>query len=551
MKDKLKVTESQELFKEYHAPKGMRLSGNPSPEESFGYLQNMYIDREGGGDSIESIPGFRKFHSAKEDIHSIALQSTGEESYFLIHEGGGLYRLPYPAGEAEKIADVQNSESSITVIGDKAVITDGERLYLLKDGRLLLNVEEEFAAGCSCFAIFDGRLFLSGNKNQRGKIFYSSRLDDGEICLSQDNSISVGGEVVSLLSHDGRLWVFRSADEGGGAISCHNSEEGYPLCLSLSGVRPTGQVCSASGEILFLARDGLWSVDTSDCHTATRLIRLSSDVEPMLSKENIASARLTLWRDYAAIGCGEHIYLLDRRGKDEHGWYFLTQIGSHRGDRRVYRYSPEADEGYLAHKHTHGKAESDTISLICSDGSTVYYTEENGRKYSVYPTSEREGGDFSPAENLFSDGKLLCFSTPDGLFVFNTDMSEAAPEKYSFDGHAAEYVIATVSDDCGLPMTEKTSVGESLSLKITAEKRTSLTVSVMADGTLASKQRVVIPEAPQEKQWNGGARRTSLAERAHGWIEKQIVIEGREFCSPFGLSSLAFKFQPKEKLKKG
>ena len=194
-------------------------------------------------------------------------------------------------------------------------------------------------------------------------------------------------------------------------------------------------------------------------------------------------------------------------------------------------------------------------------GKLIYYVEIGGKKYSVYPTSERCGGDFSPAETVVSDGKLLCFSTREGIFLFNNDMRGADvgdgegmlhPHFYSFDGHAPSYIIATAYDSVGLPVTEKTSVGESLYLKLKGPGKRSLTVTVMTDRGPASKQSLsALPHSCREY---GGKERASIIgiqERAHRWIEKQIIIEGGEFASPFGICSMAFKYQPKENLKKG
>lgn len=537
MKSNLKYTDARELFKEYSYARGMRPA-----KECFRYLKNMYINHKGEG-VPESIPGFRKFHSAKETIHSAVVSSVNGERFFIIHEGGGLYRLPYPEGLPQKIAEIENCESKILTVGRRVIISDGNGVYMLEGDTLTPLCHNNLIAKDCLIALFDGRIFLSGEGARRGKIFYSTRLDEGAV-FSEESCLNCGGDILAMLPRNGRLWIFRSSDEGGGEVSCYNAEGGYSLCHSISGVNPTGQVCSCENSILFLAEDGLWSIDDE----GEGLTRLSDDIEPQLSEEDIHSASLTVWGGYVAIGCGRRIYLLDRRNG---GWYFLSDVGSYKGDRRVFRYSKEAEEGYSAHKHTHGKAEGQVISLTLEDGKVIYYTEELGRKYSVYPTDEREGGDFSPAEKLFSDRKLLCFTTPDGLFIFNSDLPPWAEGKYSFDGHAAEYAVVTNPDDCGLPMTEKASVGESLMLKIKTARRTPLTVSILTDGESESRQRIAIPPSEKGSAYTGGFQRITVAERIHGWTEKQIVIEGKEFDSPIALSSLVFKYLITEKLKKG
>lgn len=578
MRSDNKTSYSSELFREYASPRGMSLTGRRCADKRFRYLQNMYIDYEGGGNGVESIPGYRKIHAAKDRIHSLAIQQVGRDKFIIIHEGGSLYRLGCSTDGGSKIADISDCDSNAFVFGENCLIADGSGLYLIDgEGKFTPLCHESYIAECSCFALFDGRLFLSGSRSHRGKIFYSSRLDGGDVVFSQDNFIFGGGDIISLLSHRGRLWVFRSAEGGRGVITCHKADEGYPICLSLGGVRPVGQVLSLEDKILLLAADGLWAIENTSEEEKTGLSHRSAEIEPMLTREDIYTAKLCLWKGYAVIGCGERIYLGDRRGSDkEYGWYFLAGIGSHSGDRRVYRYSDTAPEGYFAHRSAHAPAESEVISLTREDGEAIFYTEEGGKKYSVYPTDERWGGNLLPAENLLSDGELLCFTTDEGIFLFNSDMRGTPPERlrssddfnekeyerlygrvihpdfYSFDGHAPSYIIATEYDDCGLPLTEKTSVGRSLFLRVKAPRGTPLTVSVLTDGKTASIQRLIAPpHNDRQYEWECPTGLISLTERANGWVEKQIVIESREFASPFGLCSLAFKYQPKEKLKKG
>lgn len=566
MKSSERINNPSELFRAYPTPHGMSLKRG-RPKEKLRYAQNVYIDHEGGGDAVESIPGFRKIYATEKKIHSFALVKAEEKSCLIVHEGDSLYRSfmteENEAKKKEKLTELSDSESKIFTFGKISIITDGKSLYLLEGGEITAAFDEEFIAKCSLCAMVDGRLFLSGNKNEGGKIFFSSRLDTEKPTFSYEDYILEGGEIISLLSHGGELWVFKGGQEGE-SIVCRNTEEGYQKRRVLCGVRPTGRALSCEGEIVFLAEDGLWSIEAPQSAEKARLTHRSADIDAMLLTEDIKNAPLTLWKGYVAIGVGEKIYLADRR--EDYSWYILSDIGSYAGDRRVYRYSPIAPEGYSVHKATDMAAEGEVMSLRLEDGRTVYYTEEGGKRYAVYPTDERVGGMFSPAEALLSSGSLLLFSTVDGLFLFNSDKRGITPEGkdcksrkkyslhssfYSFDGHAPRYIIATESDDCGQSLTEKTSLGRSLMLKLKSPSGAGLTVSVITDGELASRQTVTIPPAKSAgSPWEKESVGVKMNERAHGWVEKQIVIEGQRFASPFGLYSLGFRYQPKENLRK-
>ena len=42
-----------------------------------------------------------------------------------------------------------------------------------------------------------------------------------------------------------------------------------------------------------------------------------------------------------------------------------------------------------------------------------------------------------------------------------------------------------------------------------------------------------------------------IKEKAKGWIEKQITLYTDEFCSPFGIYTIAYRFYVKGKIRHG
>ena len=74
--------------------RGVDFSGNKkSVDKRYAYLENMYRDYSaGGGDLIESVPGFRRIHSGTK-INGLHLQTTQDgRRYLVINDGGKLYR---------------------------------------------------------------------------------------------------------------------------------------------------------------------------------------------------------------------------------------------------------------------------------------------------------------------------------------------------------------------------------------------------------------------------------------------------------------------------
>lgn len=564
-----------EFFKEYKGIRGMSLTGDSSAKGRFAYLENMYIDHEGVGDCIESIPGFRKILTAENSLHSLSIQQTDGKRFIVFHAGNKLYRKGYDSEKCDMIAEIADCDSSLFSFGSLVIINDTKRLCALDgEGRFRLICEENFIVGCRSITLFDGRLFLSGNKDFPGKIFYSSRLLDGDFVFLEDNHLCVNGNVSYITSHKGRLWVFRSNESEISEITCHSSCDGYPVCLTLGVLNPLTSPISTTDEILILTSRGLMAIENPEEDKA-RVAYHSSEIDPMLLKEDLGSARLLTWKGYILIACDEHIYLADKtdRGYD---WYYLSHIGGHRDDSRVYRYAKACEYGYDLHKTPDKVARGSIISLKTQEGKTIYYSDEGGKRYAVYPTEERIGGLFIPAENYTCGGDLLAFSAESSIYLFNNDMRGVPPEEikneqgfdekeyksrysniihplfYSFDHHAPRYLIATLYDDCGLPMTRKSSVGQSLTLKLTAEKACNINLKINTDGENPTFQTVrLIPKEKDGAFYEYPRYISNTSECNHGWIEKQIVIEGSDFASPIGLSSLAFRYIVQEKLKKG
>ena len=74
--------------------RGVDFSGSKkSVDKRYAYLENMYRDYSaGGGDLIESVPGFRRIHPGSK-INGLHLQITQDgRRYLVINDSGELYR---------------------------------------------------------------------------------------------------------------------------------------------------------------------------------------------------------------------------------------------------------------------------------------------------------------------------------------------------------------------------------------------------------------------------------------------------------------------------
>ena len=538
-------TRVSEIIREYD------LTNAGSVRSQIALIKNMYRDRYSG--LIESIPGYRRLVTTDEKIYSLCLTSFNRERCVIYHKGKELRVISTDTGKDCLIQNIADRQSRIFGLDGRCFITDGEALYCYDGSLSSVISKEEFLVNCRDIALFDGRLFIaSGNR-----IYYSSRLGEGEALISPEDFITAEGQVFGLVSDGDHLWV---TDKYG--LLCYGREDGYPLLRRIVGIRPTGQAVMTDGKLLLLTPDGPMIIDNCQRPCDAEVKRLYNKALSLFSKEDMENACLCSFEGYAAICLDSRILLLDL--SDVKGECFLvSDVGSYKGDRRVYRYSAEAENGFSTHKEPHSPAVSEVMSIITRDKKTVYYTEEDEKVYSVYPTEERWGGKLCPAEKFACGEGLLCFSTEVGIMLFNNDMRGSYKDGlttdgndeisvrriphsyYSFDAHAVEYSILTEYDDAGMPFTEKSSSGESLTFRLIAANPLSLSVRVMTDRGEAIRQKAYC------KKMNKDGKSPipviiKLQEMASGWLEKRLAIRIDGFCAPFAICSIAFKFQQRK-----
>lgn len=132
------VKSTAEYTRSYENLRGIDLSDHsPDAQRRFAYLENMYVDYEGGG-SVESIPGFRKIATLKERINRIYSQRYNGKEYLIIHAGTKLYRLNVEerdsGNEPVCIADgLLDTRSCGGILGNRLFILDGEKFTTVKD----------------------------------------------------------------------------------------------------------------------------------------------------------------------------------------------------------------------------------------------------------------------------------------------------------------------------------------------------------------------------------------------------------------------------------
>lgn len=567
MKSKSKKTKT--LFCSYQGLRGVDFSSKR--RDCFCRLENMYVDYSTGGDCIESIPGFRRLYSFGDKVSSVFVW----DGWVFVHAGSGLYR--FAEGERNNlsalrpIAKMPYIKSPIVSLGSNVCALGEDTLVVIEaDGAVKEYTVPEEIRGCTIAACYGKEMFFSGNKSYPCRIYYFGFDKDGAPIFEQIRYVDAMAGVNSLLVFGDELLIFDDL----GVSCCAQGLDGYRVRGVLSAGRCYGSVCFL-GKAMFICDNGIFDLDGTECY--------SNEILPALSEVDLELAQLSAWCGYLALCCKGEIFLADPKSRSRGNgrgfdWYYLCRIGTYRNDRRVYRYASFAEETFCAHPSADSVAEGVVMSFKDEGGNTIYYTEQDGKRYSVYPTEEFWGGDFCPADSFASVGELLYFANEWGdLCLFNNDMRGVVPsalkeeasltpgerswkkgvsihsDLYSFDSHSPGYLMVTPNDDLGFPCQKKHTSSNSLCVKLKDFGKSRLTVSVKADGRRMDENVVqygsldfsaldfeAIIDCKTSEAF-------TLNHAPRGWICQQISITGNDFCSPIGVYSMSYRCKAEDK----
>lgn len=501
----------------------------------------------------------------------------------------------------------QSASEAVVDFDDRAYISDRRVsiLGILKDEGDFLSTglgsrvsPGRAITGCTLSEVFDGRVFLSGNYDVPGAVFYSGTTADGRLdptyfpgdCYFVDGVADYN--VVSILTTGKCIAVFKSDDDGTGSIFLHAprtyaGKKSYPVVRRHNKVAALCPAFNFLDDSVFLSPLGVTRLRDYTV-SLNALVSVSDPINSLLLSEPLVDARMCRFGRYLVVSTGSSMYLADaterftKGQRSEYDWYYLSGIGTYLDDTRVYRYSELPAEGLDLFPTPGEIAEGVVISYVNGSGEKLYYVEADGKKYRVHPTEQMRGGRFYPATAVAGVGSVLMFGTGCGdLCVFNTDkrgvppislstaegfdldeykrvMGKAIhPDFYSFAGHAPRYAISTPLEGCDPTYLEKRTVPHSTVLKLKCFAKSSLYCEIDHGDGYESYGPLHPTGVSFDELCFGGlgltGRKTvhlTLNDRSCGWCEKQIRLYSEEFASPFGVYSIAYRYKIKGKVSK-
>ena len=463
----------------------------------------------------------------------------------------------------------------------------------------------EMIRGCRLIAVFDGRLFLSGNPALPDAVFYSARnasgtMEGGYFGVYQYFRDGEGSDrIVSLVACPDALTVF-TAGEGRGGVYRHTAtatgEDQLPKIYPREGgnglIGEVGEAILYRDEPIFITPSGAYAVSPTGLRYERSAVCRSEPVASLFPADP-APVRLAVWEGYLAVVLpGGEILLGDGRqktaqpsGSTGFEWWRLSGIGGHANDRKVYRFSSNLSSAAAALGITlTSPALRDTEAEgtpVTENGTLSVFVGEN--RFSVYGGREKTGGTLLPPTAVAARGEEFFFGTAGGkLYRFNTDkrglpptteqlgMTEAdlaayraahpgeiAPEWYDFEGHSIPILLETPRDDGGLPTSRKNTVAGSSFLDADLLPHSTFRLTVESDGRTPAQSFTVNASGADFSTLDFsafsfapcGEGTVLFREKCRRWHKKRYRIDGVSYHSPIAVRAILYRAEDVGKVK--
>lgn len=441
---------------------------------------------------------------------------------------------------------------------------------------------------CTIATVFDGRVFLSGNPMCPNRVFYCGRNDDGVADPSyfgEYDHFAEGSDafaVKGLVPVADVLCVLKEESGQEGSVyyrtPTETSDNVVPKAYTgAEGIGSLGCVSACANFIddpVFVSKRGVEAIGQLSVRYERAIEHRSSMVDAKLLNERLDGAFLEVWNGYLLLFVDGKVYMADSRQKyaDDAGiaqyeWYYLEDIGVYDGQYEAYKYASEKDDAcpyeiigeeysYVdgAYKDLKGTVANPNGEEVDQDGA-YYYVTKGDHKYLCEPTGYMIGGDFKkPTCAKVIDGDLY-FGTEGGhICKFNFDLRNADGElpidAYSFDGRPILCGCATKMDNCGIPHLTKSTEKKSMVIKTKTLGASVLKIKVRTNKkpyeqvTRISSARFDFNEL-DFSDFSFVMSDQSLfmvREKEKKWVEKQIYLYSDEFCRPFALFYMAYRY---------
>lgn len=297
--------------------------------------------------------------------------------------------------------------------------------------------ESEQITGCTLSAIFDERVFLSGNPDYPNNIYYcgrnniTGRTDPSYFPATNYVADGVGmAAITGMLVVADTLMVLKGDTQQDGSVYFHTAyatgddlhPKDYPSTRGLAGIGCLGACINFLDDPVFISRLGVEAVGQLSVRYERAIEHRSSLIDAKLVNMELKNASLEEWNGYLIALVDGKIFMADSRQRYAHDtgvmqyeWYYLEDIGIFKNQYLEYRYATRLYsefEGVNVHYCTKCKkgAKQCTcgntehhIEIPVSLANTVFYHDTGETKDLTGTIANAPGADGTASTEIFDE----------------------------------------------------------------------------------------------------------------------------------------------------
>lgn len=445
---------------------------------------------------------------------------------------------------------------------------------------------------CTLVQSFNGNLFFSGSPDAPNKIWWCAAPKDTGIpspnYIGEYNYDLCGlddSPIVSMMAQSSVLTVFKRKSDQDATIYYYTPIEStsdlvpsiYAESEGGSGIACVGASCNFLDDAVFLSKRGLEGIQKTAVNLERSVAHRSSLVDARLQAEDLSSAFLLEWKGYLCVLFPNgHMYLADSRrtasGNEgaEYEWFYVDGLQGYVNDFvNLHLYADAADlyqlslNGVVDIDGNELKVnESASIDDIVSgevmsttiNDKTVYYEAET---YYLCKRSDELSSATTQKPILCAAviNDVLYFGAGDSLYCINTDKRENSTipnEYYTFCGRRYKSGFVTFADNCGVPHLRKKIIKKSLVVKTKSMDNSKFYLKVGTDRVPFNENEEVHTSGTLDfgalkfdtmDLFDQDKTIVPFRASAKKFVEAQLMLYSDGFKRPFGVYSMAFRFE--------
>ncbi len=507
--------------------------------------------------------------------------------------------------DVNKIADRHNATftyvektSGSTLKGSYISVANGlpeiKKLSTTATEQYVLSGEDKAFPKCTLVQSFNGNLFFSGSPDAPSKIWWCAAPKDTGIpnptYIGEYNFDLCGlddSPIVSMMAQSSVLTVFKQKSDQDATIYYYSALQSesdlvpsiYAESEGGSGIACIGPSCNFLDDAVFLSKRGLEGIQKTAVNLERSVVHRSSFVDAKLQTEDLSKAWLLEWKGYLCVLFPNgHMYLADSRrtasGNEgtEYEWFYVEGLRGYETDSTIYAYADEGDYNeYVALtgvgiKPDYIKVNNDatrddvafgTIASFESvvGGKTYIHYYEKETSYLCRPTDEYADGNGKDITCAAVIDDVLYFGAGGALYCINTDKREGDTipnEYYTFCGRRYKSGFVTFADNCGVPHLRKKIIKKSLVVKTKSMDNSKFYLKVGTDRVPFNENEEVHTSGTLDfgalkfdtmDLFDQDKTIVPFRASAKKFVEAQLMLYSDGFKRPFGVYSMAFRFE--------